>query len=533
MKNIRIREAGAATAKSRRYGRSAAIIAAMGVFMASTGLSLVVVGSANAAPATSGHKSYVCKFVDTPGVAERLKDGVQPIWVDNSSLPGYQTDSQVVVGAVFADGQSKSIVVIPNSPRLAPNDPALVAALATCGVVTPSVTYTESTCLNGAATAPSWVGTDTGKISYAVTSGSVAAGQSVTITATAKLGYYFSDGSNPPKWVTTLVLPSHVFAAAPTNCSTGPNATIVTPVITATDATCQSPSPSLTLTAVKGLTYTLTINGAPVTNLNTPIVVGDVVDVVASADSGYTLDASWTNPYTHTFKAAGPCTRADSLTVPDVEPFQATCTSPVVGYTSTNSLGIDYAVTSGSLTPGSSAVVTATAQPGYTFVAGQKVYTKTFPITFDPVPTNCGSTSTRTAIEPVFVDPTCTGTAGINLAGQGTMTSAQIAAAGGKKDVGNVTYTVTGSVAPGGTAVVTAAADSGYTMVAGAKTSWSHTFALTSPCTRAAMHAIDSGLVGPIGASGNHMRAMGIALSGAGVALMLGGFFLSRRRWDA
>jgi len=32
------------------------------------------------------HKSYVCKYVDKPGEAERLQTGNNPIWVDNHAL---------------------------------------------------------------------------------------------------------------------------------------------------------------------------------------------------------------------------------------------------------------------------------------------------------------------------------------------------------------------------------------------------------------------------------------------------------------
>ena len=78
------------------------------------------VGWATAAPSAppGPHKSYVCKYVSKPGVAERLQTGQNPIWVDNHSLLGY--DGTVTVGQQFKDGQIRSVVIVANTPKLNP-----------------------------------------------------------------------------------------------------------------------------------------------------------------------------------------------------------------------------------------------------------------------------------------------------------------------------------------------------------------------------------------------------------------------------
>ena len=65
------------------------------------------------------HKSYVCKYVGTPGVDERLQTGRNPIWVDNHSLTG-KKGSLVKVGDTFSDKHGKSVVIVANTAKLSP-----------------------------------------------------------------------------------------------------------------------------------------------------------------------------------------------------------------------------------------------------------------------------------------------------------------------------------------------------------------------------------------------------------------------------
>lgn len=67
------------------------------------------------------HKSYVCKYVRTPGEAEQLQTGQNPIWVDNHSLLGH--DGETFVGQEFSDKHTRSVVVIANTDKLTPEPP--------------------------------------------------------------------------------------------------------------------------------------------------------------------------------------------------------------------------------------------------------------------------------------------------------------------------------------------------------------------------------------------------------------------------
>jgi hypothetical protein len=81
---------------------AAATIAAVGLVALSA--------PAYAEPVTPGLKVWVCKYVGTPGVDERLKGGKNPIEVSANSADK-DKDGQIKVGDQFADAQGRSIVV--------------------------------------------------------------------------------------------------------------------------------------------------------------------------------------------------------------------------------------------------------------------------------------------------------------------------------------------------------------------------------------------------------------------------------------
>ena len=57
-------------------------------------------------------KVYVCKYVGTPDVDERLQTGNNPIEVSVNAIPGYTgQDASALIGMEFADGQGRSIVI--------------------------------------------------------------------------------------------------------------------------------------------------------------------------------------------------------------------------------------------------------------------------------------------------------------------------------------------------------------------------------------------------------------------------------------
>jgi hypothetical protein len=131
-------------------------------------------------------KSYVCKWVGTPGVDERLQTGNNPIWVSNNSLLKNDKNELVEVGDEFPDAQGRSIVIFANVERMDPeptlddclpaDEPELVVAtkptvVVVCGPNNDIVTPLEVTGVTYKPTA--WVD---GKM---------------TVTATAQEGYYF------------------------------------------------------------------------------------------------------------------------------------------------------------------------------------------------------------------------------------------------------------------------------------------------------------------------------------------------------
>lgn len=120
--------------------------------------------------------------------------------------------------------------------------------------------------------------------------------------------------------------------------------------------------------------------------------------------------------------------------------------------------GVIYS-TEGTVAPGSTVTVTATADEGYTLVG-----TSRWIHTYGQVPTDCEPPPPPPppepevrATAPTFVDPDCDVKASMEL-----------------PEVEHVTYSAVGEVAPGATVTVTATADEGYELVG--RSEWTHTF---------------------------------------------------------
>jgi hypothetical protein len=80
--------------------------------------SLLLIWMAIAPPATADPEAnnwYICKYVGTPGVDERLQTGQNPIFTDENSIP----ISPVFIGAEFSDAHERSVVI---AGPYAPND---------------------------------------------------------------------------------------------------------------------------------------------------------------------------------------------------------------------------------------------------------------------------------------------------------------------------------------------------------------------------------------------------------------------------
>ena len=169
----------------------------------SSGIALMVTATPANADAEI-HKSYVCKYVNTPGGGtELVQTGQNPIWVDNHSIAGKDT---VSVGDKFSDKHGFSVVIVANTPKLDPEPGIDACAPGEPGdlLTTASVAFTDPNCANG------------NKASYATSgehvtfdSPAAAPGANVTVTATPDEGYTIDGESSF----------SHTFAAAEADCN--------------------------------------------------------------------------------------------------------------------------------------------------------------------------------------------------------------------------------------------------------------------------------------------------------------------------
>jgi hypothetical protein len=66
----------------------------------------------------ASHKWFVCKYVGTPGVDERLQTGDNPISVDGHSIVTYPN---IVIGAFFVDAQGRSVVIAEDTGQPEPS----------------------------------------------------------------------------------------------------------------------------------------------------------------------------------------------------------------------------------------------------------------------------------------------------------------------------------------------------------------------------------------------------------------------------
>jgi hypothetical protein len=185
--------------------RAATFLAALGVLVMSSGVALMV----TATPANARgeiHKSYVCKYITTPGGDELVQTGQNPIWVDNHAIAGKDL---VSVGDTFTDGQQKSVVIIANTAKLKP-EPSISRCTSggeeqQPGDASASAVPVQPTCTTAASYTTS--------VSHATFTSlpAAVAGTTIHLTAEADDGFAFDNGD------TTLDVPL-TFDAAPTNC---------------------------------------------------------------------------------------------------------------------------------------------------------------------------------------------------------------------------------------------------------------------------------------------------------------------------
>lgn len=391
---------GIAGNRVRTRGRTAsALFAVLGLVLLSSGLSLVVQGSASAAAVV--HKSYVCKYVGKPGVNERLQTGQNPIWVDNSALGAH--GGLTYVGETFSDGQHRSVVIVANTPRLKPEP--LVAACP--GVVTPDVLFTDSTCVNGQPSSPAWMGQNLADITYTLTSGTVGNGNTITITAAPKPGFAF-----PPTAPATF---THTFGPVAT-CQAA--ATVVTPSVTFTDSVCNSGvlvNPSWTGAHSDEISYVVS-GGA--------LASGSPITITASPKSGFAFPPGAQTTFSHTFAVSPTCQQGGNVEAV-VPPVFKDATCPAVGAVAVNLGGqgfltpaeatskgnfldvnhVTYTLT-GQFQSGGTIHVAASADTGYKLGSGAATsWTHTFAVVKCPVggPSSGAGNGAGNSVAPVAI----------------------------------------------------------------------------------------------------------------------------------
>lgn len=120
----------------------------------------VLGGTATATNTHPEHKVFVCKYVGTPHVDERLQTGQNPIEVDGHALTGKDEDPQV--GDLFSDAHGFSVVIqvggedpgIESCPGYVPQTTTTVVDDTTTTTVTTTTVALEPTTTIACATAP-------------------------------------------------------------------------------------------------------------------------------------------------------------------------------------------------------------------------------------------------------------------------------------------------------------------------------------------------------------------------------------------
>jgi hypothetical protein len=316
-------------------------------------IGLLVVAPPAASTSTHAvHKSYVCKYVGTPGVDERLQTGKNPIWVDNHSLTG-KLNSVVKVGDTFSDKHVTSVVIVANTAKLRP-EPTTAACPVPVGptkVTAVAPTATAPTCTaDGALVVP----TDTAAVSYTSKPKGTGPG-TYDVTAKAAKGYVLVGAS---AWTIT-VLPKLTGEV----CAPPVVVTAVDPVVVAS-TTCGVEG-SYTVPATTGVSYLLAGKAVAAGKHDGPASG----TMTAVALTGYQLsNPTWS--YALSVAAAKPC--AGTVVAVPVNPtVTPSTTCEVQGtYVIPTTTGLSYllggkAVAAGSHVGPASGTVTAVPDEGY------------------------------------------------------------------------------------------------------------------------------------------------------------------------
>ena len=287
-----------------------------------------------------------------------------------------------------------------------------------------SASTTVASCLNGATSgADTYTITPGTHVTYGVkvngtsvtpvtgSAQTVQPGDHVVVTATADSGYFFTGGATSHTVLDKTFDSPVCGAAAPGSAAT-------------TAATCTGGSASgldtYTITPGSHVTYTVTVNGSPVTAVlgsAQTVSPGDHVVIVATADSGYTLggastqtilDKTFTTPVCLPATAGTPtyttATCGEGGTVVGADTYTIPASPHVVWTVLVNGASAPATAGSHSVNPGDTVVISAAPAAGYTF-GGESPGGMTFPEQDFTSPVCLAATP----VSPTVTDESCTG----------------------------------------------------------------------------------------------------------------------------
>ena len=268
-------------------------------------------------------KVFVCKYVGTPGVDERLQTGQNPIDVSVNAIG----EDPVVVGSYFKDAQGRSYVLAFDTGQSAPSASECPAPAPT--EVTPGdVTFANPTCEMpslGHYTVPTTPHVIYKNGSTVVTgTNPVSAPGSVTITAYPESSAYVLTGTTtwshqftvpngcgggevvpmPPVVVVTpgACVPTLASTGSVTVTITNPNTTSVTYNIVLGVAHSQSltlaggATGSVTFDNLAAGTYTIEVSGSDDTDMTTSVTLTTCPATPGGGSGGHVLGESTTTP---------------------------------------------------------------------------------------------------------------------------------------------------------------------------------------------------------------------------------------------
>ena len=422
--------------------RTAAVFAAVGALIFSSGIVMLSAPAANAAEVgichATGSDSQPYNFIGVDDSSTDL-NGHKAHAVDSGFKWG--KDGAWWNGTWYPAGTAKPDLI----SGLTYNGTVTAALCALVGTngpldVTPGVNFVNPACAND--NTPSWSGVNADKVTYTVTSGSVAPLASVVVTAAPKAGYTFPKKTDPTfDWDYT--------AALDCRGTVSPQAPQVG------QPACTGPGTSSDLvvtlaTAPAGISYGY--------NAATRTVTATVTD--ATKKLAATLGADWVRVSDTTATFAVPLTPAGACLVP-VSAVAASSTDPsctVDGHLVLPSSADDgYHWTGQTADVPGDHTVTAVADAGYV-LTGQVTWTVHVPAAREGL--ECpGDATIVTPLEPTWVEARCTSDADVDYT-----------------EVTGVQYVTSGIPGPGASVTVTASPVGNHAFAGNAVTSWSHTF---------------------------------------------------------